>query len=383
MIFWIVALLALAELGTGWASDYLHFGPQTSEIVSLIHIALGIGLAALVIIVPVWRLFARPPGHSTARPHWLQISLRVSETLLFILLLATALTGYLAWAFSEGATPSWALWLPSSVPLGRHADALFSHWHEISAIAVTVPIVVTLVLLAWGAIKGHRMPHLIPRHRRVLTPSEPSSEAGSRQQPETPADEELVATGRTLARHMKIFGAIAFWAQLCLGLIAALLLMVTTSSSYYEDHLPSAPFGFSWAEGIFWAYLSLGVLALTVIGFYSCILLARSMKRGEMPEGGGAGVKRLTSAINFGSVLGLTLAILGTAFSIALLISKTVSEPPGIAITDPQAIVRAVDVFVLLANFDIVVAHFLGIMTCLWILNRLHHFGWWPKPSSS
>ncbi|MGD8207019.1 MAG: DUF3611 family protein [Thiohalocapsa sp.] len=102
-----------------------------------------------------------------------------------------------------------------------------------------------------------------------------------------------------------------------------------------------------------------------------------------MPEGGGAGVKRLISAINFGSAVGLTLAILGTAFSIALLISKTVSEPPGIAITDPQAIVRAVDVFVLLANFDIVVGHFIGILICLWILNRLHRFGWWPRPTGT
>jgi cytochrome b561 len=379
MIFWIVALLALAELGAGWSLGYLPQGSQSAELVSLVHIALGIGLAALVIIVPFWRLFSRSPDYPTGRPHWLQVSLRVSETLLLILLLVTALMGYLAWAFSEGETPSWALWLPVSVPVGEHAGALFNRWHEISAIAVTVPILATLLLLAWGAIKGHRMPHLIPRHRRVLAPTETSSVAESSSAPEAPPDKELLTKGRTLARHLKIFGAIAFWTQLCLGLIAALLLMVTTSSSYYEEHQPSLPFGFSWAEGIFWAYLSLGVLALTVIGFYSCIVLARSLKRGEMPESGGAGARRLISAVNFGSALGLTLAILGTAFSIALLISKTVSEPPGIAITDPQAIVRAVDVFVLLANFDIVVAHFIGILICLWILNRLHRLGWWPN----
>ena len=80
-------------------------------------------------------------------------------------------------------------------------------------------------------------------------------------------------------------------------------------------------------------------------------------------------------SINFGSALGLTTAILGTAFSIALLVAKTVSQPPGIAITDPQKIVRAVDVFVLLANFTIVVAHFIGVLTCLWILNRIYRLG--------
>jgi hypothetical protein len=107
------------------------------------------------------------------------------------------------------------------------------------------------------------------------------------------------------------------------------------------------------------------------------------LRHGGVPEDDGTTAKRLVSTINLGNALGLTLAILGTAFSIALLISKTVSQPPGIAITDPQAIVRAVDVFVLLANFDIVVAHFIGILVCLWFLNRLHHFGWWPTPSGA
>ena len=383
MMYWIVALLALAELGIGWSFDSFAEGSHSAKLVSLIHVALGIGLAALVIIIPIWRLFSRPPEYPAARPHWLQISLRVSESLLFILQLVTALTGYLAWAFSGGAMPNWTQWLPSSVPVGQHVGALFNRWHEIAAIAVTAPILGTLVLLTWGALKGHRMPHLIPRHRRVLVPHEASSETAPGKEPEPPPDKALLDKSRALARHLKIFGAIAFWVQLCLGLIAALLLVVTTSSSYYEEHLPSLPYGFSWAEGLVWAYLSLGVLTLTVIGFYSCILLARSLRHGEMPEGGGTTAKRLTSTINFGSALGLTLAILGTAFSIALLISKTVSQPPGIAITDPQAIVRAVDVFVLLANFDIVVAHFIGILVCLWFLNRLHHFGWWPTPSSA
>jgi hypothetical protein len=72
----------------------------------------------------------------------------------------------MSWAFSSGATPGWTLWLPPSVPVGRHAGAMFDRRHEISAIAVTVPILGTLALLAWGALKGHRMPH----HRRILVP---------------------------------------------------------------------------------------------------------------------------------------------------------------------------------------------------------------------
>jgi cytochrome b561 len=391
MMYWIVALLALVELGIGWSLDYIPIGSQGADIASLSHIALGIGLAALVIIIPIWRLFSRPQDRPYARPHWLQIALRISESLLFILLAVTAVTGYLDWAFSSGSMPSWSQWLPPALEVGPHAGARFDRWHEIAAVAATIPILGTLVLLAWGAFAGHRKPH----HRRVLVLHEPPPAAASGQAPgQTPAqepgqapgqapDEDLLAKGRAFALRLKIFGAIAFWMQLCLGLIAALLLVVTTSSSYYEENLPSLFHGVSWAHGIVWAYFSLGMLALTVIGFYACILLSRSLKRGELPGGGAESVKRLVSAVNVGSMLGLTLAIIGTAFSIALLISKTVSEPPGIAITDPQAIVRAVDVFVLLANFDIVVAHFAGILSCLWILHRLHHLAWWANPTNA
>jgi cytochrome b561 len=62
----------------------------------LIHMALGLGLTALVIFIPIWRLFAPSPDYSSSRPHWLQISLTISESLLFILRLVSALTGCLA-----------------------------------------------------------------------------------------------------------------------------------------------------------------------------------------------------------------------------------------------------------------------------------------------
>ena len=377
-MYWFVTLAALTEIGIAWAMDYAPKGSQSAELAFLTHIALGVVLAVLVIVVPIWRFFARSPDDPATGRHWLRIALRVSRLLLLLLVLMAALTGYLAWSFGGGSEPSWAQWLPGSVPVGPHTGVMLGRWHAISAIAVMFPILSTLLLMAWSALKGHGGS---TQRRRVLMSPEPPPAPTPDNESATRPEQELLAKGRGLARHLKIFGAIAFWTQLCLGLVAALLLFVTSSSRYYEDSLQSLPGGLSWAEGTLWAYLSLGVLALTTLGFYSVVVRARSLKRGEAPDNGGASVKRLISKINLGSALGLTLAIFGNALSIALLISKTVSQPPGIAITNPQAIVRAVDVFVLLANFDIVVAHFIGILICLWILNRVNNFYWWARPA--
>jgi cytochrome b561 len=63
-MYWIVALLALAQLGIGWPLDYLPEGLQGSESTLWIHLALG--LAALVIVVLIWRFFTRSTDYPPA-----------------------------------------------------------------------------------------------------------------------------------------------------------------------------------------------------------------------------------------------------------------------------------------------------------------------------
>ena len=64
---------------------------------------------------------------------------------------------------------------------------------------------------------------------------------------------------------------------------------------------------------------------------------------------------------------GVMLSFVGVALSITLLIAKTVSQPPGIAITDPSKIIRALDVFVLLMSFLLLLAHFIGAAIAMWL----------------
>jgi hypothetical protein len=67
------------------------------------------------------------------------------------------------------------------------------------------------------------------------------------------------------------------------------------------------------------------------------------------------------------SLLGILVSFVGVALSISLLIAKTVSQPPGIAITDPSKIIRAPDVFILLVNCNLLMAHFIGAGVALWL----------------
>lgn len=66
-------------------------------------------------------------------------------------------------------------------------------------------------------------------------------------------------------------------------------------------------------------------------------------------------------------LLGVFISFFGVALSIVLLIVKTISQPPGIAITEPKNIIRALDVFVLIVNFLLLIAHFIGTVIVLWL----------------
>jgi len=64
------------------------------------------------------------------------------------------------------------------------------------------------------------------------------------------------------------------------------------------------------------------------------------------------------------------VSFVGVGLSVALMIGKTVSQPPGIAITDPNKIVRALDVFVLLVNINLLFGHFIGASMAAWLSNQ-------------
>lgn len=61
------------------------------------------------------------------------------------------------------------------------------------------------------------------------------------------------------------------------------------------------------------------------------------------------------------SLLGVIISLTGVTVSISLLIAKTISLPPGTMIMDPTLIIRAIDVIVLMVNFNLLIARLIGI----------------------
>ena len=182
---------------------------------------------------------------------------------------------------------------------------------------------------------------------------------------------ESARIGQELARDIRLAGWIGFWLDFVLAFLTAPLLAFGAVGQSISSTI--------WvSDPLHWGYFGLGLLfASLFLDFFSTIASDRLIRDP---------VSALTTDqptalwfLGVGSlvnILGAIVSFIGVGLSIALLVAKTVSQPPGIAITDPDRIVRALDVFILMANFNLLLAHFIGAGAVVWLsmeaLNARH-----------
>lgn len=171
-----------------------------------------------------------------------------------------------------------------------------------------------------------------------------------------------------IANTIRLTGWITFWVQLGLAVVAGLTLLFASTGRGFTDQ-PNAGLGI----GIFWAVC--GVIAL-LFSVYWDFRYTRIGKQLANPNPALHPSKAdTTKAIRLGiivSLVGILLTLIGSGATLSVLVAKSISQPPGVAITDPNKIIRALDVFVMVANINGIAAHFVGAIASIWLLERVH-----------
>ena len=173
-----------------------------------------------------------------------------------------------------------------------------------------------------------------------------------------------------IARTFRWYGWLSFWSQLGLAFSSIVILFVVASGQKFSSETSSTGIGI----GIFWSFCSFLALSMTILFAFRYTRIAKGLLRepdAHLPPRKVETIQMLRFAVILGLV-GIILALFGAASSLGVLIAKTISQPPGIAITNPNRIVRALDVFVVLANFNLITAHFIGTASSMWLLEKLH-----------
>ncbi len=182
------------------------------------------------------------------------------------------------------------------------------------------------------------------------------------------ASEPIAPEIKEIARVLRLAGRIGFWLQLGLAAVCVLTVFFAIAGRNFSDETNPAI-----GIGIFWAISSIFVLAYTIyLGFRLTRIGKGLLTLSPEVRPKKTDTMRLLRSGTMASLIGILLNLLGSGVTIALLVAKAVSQPPGVAITDPNQIIRGLDVFVTLANVNGIAAHFVGVVSSLWLIEQVH-----------
>jgi len=94
LLHWLIALAVIGQMALGWVMVSWRLSPTKFELYAL-HKSIGITVLLLVLIRLGWRLFNVTPAPPAASPRWEVRAARATHALLYLLLLALPVTGYL------------------------------------------------------------------------------------------------------------------------------------------------------------------------------------------------------------------------------------------------------------------------------------------------
>ncbi|WP_373462099.1 MULTISPECIES: DUF3611 family protein [unclassified Calothrix] len=173
---------------------------------------------------------------------------------------------------------------------------------------------------------------------------------------------------QSIANTIRFTGWIAFWIQLGLAVVSGLtLLFAATGRDFAEQKIAGL------GVGVFWAGCGILVLLFSVYWDFRYTRIGKRL--GNVNPALHPSKADTVKAIRWGimaALIGILLNLLGAGSTIGVLVAKSISQPPGVAFTDPYKIIRALDVFVAVANINGIAAHFVGTVSSLWLLERVN-----------
>ena len=128
LLHWLVVALLLVQYLIGWLMPDIHKGPPGAPMT--FHISFGIVILTLIVVRLAWRL-AHPIAPEDSLAPWQRLASEAVHWLLYVLVLATTLTGWL-FASYRGWSVSWFYLVPLPMLSGENPAAVkfIDSWHQ-------------------------------------------------------------------------------------------------------------------------------------------------------------------------------------------------------------------------------------------------------------
>ena len=175
----------------------------------------------------------------------------------------------------------------------------------------------------------------------------------------------LSPTVQRVSDNLKMVGNIGFWFQLVLGVVSAVILLLAGAGA---QNNVSQGIGF----GLFSAACGLVALAIAIYFAFRYTVIAKQLRNpnpDQRPD-----KKETLKVIKIGLIVNLTgmlLTIIGAEAIVGIVLNKSLQTSQGTFTADSEKLVNSIDLLVIQANINTIFAHFSGIVSSLFLLNRI------------
>jgi hypothetical protein len=170
-----------------------------------------------------------------------------------------------------------------------------------------------------------------------------------------------------VAANLHKLGRIGFWIQFVLTIISVVILLFAIADPNLNLNLKSG-------LGLFSAIGGIAALGLSIYWFFRYTSLSKQL--GVADPSLHPSRKKTIQVLQIGvfiNLIGMLLTLLGIEVIVGVLLSKTLSFPEGAAIYRTGQLIEPLDIFVVQANVNLIVAQFIGIGIPAWLISRVEH----------
>ncbi len=187
--------------------------------------------------------------------------------------------------------------------------------------------------------------------------------------------DKLPAAVQRVAFALRTVGWICFWVQLVLAVVAAIILLFAIPFAIPSGTAAAASTSAGTSGGVFFAICGLLVLGYSVYRAFRFTRLSRQLRspaNAVRPKKADT-IKQVQFTL-VSNLVGMLLTLVGAEAISGTLLAKSLAQPQALfgATVDLGRFIQPLDIFVVLANTHATVAHFVGIVGTLWLLDRIH-----------
>ncbi len=170
------------------------------------------------------------------------------------------------------------------------------------------------------------------------------------------------------AKTLRTLGRFAFWLQLGLAVVSAAILFFAIADPNFNLKTTNP----TSEAGLFFAVGGLLFLSISTYWAFNYTRLANQLQDFD----GGIRVKK-SEVIQvlwrglFLNAVGLVLTLLGVEAIVGTLIAKSLTQVEGLAIYNSSQLIEPLDLIVVQANINTIIAQSVGILLAAWLISRI------------